>query len=59
VLTYNFSEDEGKKKVAQAPVKADESFDEAPVVIKARKAAKPPIVTRRRDGAGRGRGGRK
>jgi hypothetical protein len=48
-----------KEKAAQAPVEVADSPDEAPVVAKARKAAKPAVARRRRGGATRGRGGRK
>jgi hypothetical protein len=67
VLTYNFSENEKNKKVAQAPVKVNNSFNKAPIIIKARKAAKlttkliakPSVARRRRNNVTRGRGGRK
>jgi hypothetical protein len=67
VLTYNFNKDEEKKKVAQAPIKVNNSFNKVSVIIKARKAAKPTtksvakpsVVKRCRDDVTRGRSGRK
>jgi hypothetical protein len=56
-----------KKKVAQAFIKINDFFNKAPVIIKARKAAKltakpvtkPSVVRRRRNDITRGRSGKK